>query len=74
VLLLTAVGRSGTLDLSVAMLTAFILGLLTSNSIVAWLATGTFKKALACKQLFLIAGVLAGSFSIALGLVFTVGS
>lgn len=73
VLLITAVGRTGALDLSVAMLIAFALGLVVSNSVIAWLAITGFQSSLRHRRVFMLAGSAAGIFSLWLGVLFVLG-
>jgi|AGTN01.3.fsa_nt_gi High-affinity nickel-transport protein. len=73
VLLITAVGRTGVFDLSIAMLVAFALGLVVSNSIIAGFAITGFHSCLRHRRVFITAGFFAGIFSLWLGLLFVAG-
>jgi len=58
---------------SLSMLGAFVVGLLTSNTLVALVSTSGFRSSTRLRPLYLLAGVTAGAFSLCLGLAFILG-
>lgn len=72
VLIIAAVGGAAAHGLGVPMMIAFILGLLISNSVIVLVTATGFVASRLRQQIYVAAGVLAGSFSIAVGLVFLV--
>lgn len=73
VLLIAAVGGANTHGLSVAMLMAFVAGLISSNTLVALIATGTFRSSKNLRPLYLVTGTTAGAFSLVVGSMFLAG-
>lgn len=70
VLIIAAIGGAAAHGLGVPMMIAFIAGLLVSNTLIV-LVTGTgFVASRLRQRLYVAAGVLAGTFSIVVGLVF----
>ena len=67
VLLIAAVGGAASQGLGVAMLLAFVVGLLVSNSAVALLTSAGFVSAGRARGLYVSAGVLTAVFSLAVG-------
>ena len=67
VLLIAAVGGAASQGLGVAMLLAFVVGLLVSNSAVALLTSAGFVSAGRARGLYVAAGVLTAVFSLAVG-------
>jgi hypothetical protein len=55
------------------MLMLFVVGLLISNSIIAWIATRGFDSVFNRRPVFVVAGSTAGIFSLCLGLTFALG-
>ncbi|HEY9775289.1 MAG TPA: hypothetical protein V6C81_16100 [Planktothrix sp.] len=73
VLVITAAGRASSQILSIEMLMLFVVGLLISNSIIAWIATRGFDSVFNRRPVFVVAGSTAGIFSLCLGLTFALG-
>jgi high-affinity nickel-transport protein len=69
-LLIASVGGAAGLGLGVPMLLAFIVGLLISNTIVIVVSATGFVASQFRRRLYLIVGALAGTFSLAVGLLF----
>src|ERR1700679_2453810 len=63
VLLIAAVGGAGAHGLSIAMLIAFVLGLVVSNTAVAIVSTSSFRSSMQWQPLYLFVGGTAGVFS-----------
>jgi hypothetical protein len=72
-LLIASVGGAAGAGLGVPMLLAFIVGLLASNTLVVVLTATGFITGRLRTQLYLVIGVLAGVFSVVVGLVFLLG-
>jgi len=70
VLLIAAIGGAGGAGLGVPMLIAFIIGLLISNSVVVVITATGFVASRVRERLYLGIGVVAGTFSLVIGLVF----
>jgi cytochrome c biogenesis protein CcdA len=70
VLLIAAIGGAGSAGLGIPMLLAFIVGLLTSNSIVVLVTATGFIASRVRERLYVGIGVVAGTFSLAIGLLF----
>jgi high-affinity nickel-transport protein len=70
VLLIAAIGGASNQGLGVPMMLAFIAGLLVSNTLVVVLSATSFIASQVRERLYLAIGVLAGTFSLALGLLF----
>ncbi len=73
VLLIAAIGGASSQGLGVPMLLAFIIGLLISNSIVVFVTATGFIASRVRERLYIAAGVVAGAFSLVIGLVFLIG-
>ena len=73
-LLIAAVGGASGVGLGVPMLLAFIVGLLASNTLVVVVSSTGFVAGQVRRPLYITIGVLAGVFSIAIGLAFLAGS
>jgi high-affinity nickel-transport protein len=67
VLLIAAVGGAASQGLGIAMLLAFVAGLLVSNSAVALLTSAGFVSAGRARGLYVFAGVLTAGFSLVVG-------
>jgi hypothetical protein len=74
VLLIAAVGGAAGLGLGVPMLIAFVLGLLISNTGIVLLTSTGFATSQLRTRLYLVAGVVAGVFSLLVGFAFVTGS
>jgi len=70
VLLIAAIGGAGGAGLGIPMLAAFIFGLLVSNSIVVLITATGFIATRVRERLYLGIGVVAGTFSLVIGLLF----
>jgi hypothetical protein len=70
VLLLAAIGGASGAGLGIPMLAAFVVGLLISNSIVVLVTTTGFIASRVRERLYVGIGVVAGTFSLVIGLVF----
>ena len=70
VLLIAAIGGAGGAGFGVPMLVAFIVGLLISNSIVVVITATGFIATRVRERLYLAIGVVAGTFSLVIGLLF----
>jgi len=70
VLLIAAIGGAGGAGLGVPMLVAFIIGLLISNSVVVIITATGFIATRVRERLYLGIGVVAGTFSLVIGLFF----
>ena len=70
VLLITAVGGAAGQGLGVPMMLAFILGLLVSNTLIVIVTATGFVASQLRQRLYVAIGVLAGAFSVWIGLLF----
>ncbi|HWP63240.1 MAG TPA: hypothetical protein VNO86_07210 [Candidatus Binatia bacterium] len=70
VLIIAAVGGAAAHGLGVPMMIAFVLGLLVSNSLIVLFTATGFVASKLRQRLYVAAGALAGTFSIAIGLAF----
>jgi hypothetical protein len=70
VLLIAAIGGASGSGLGIPMLVAFIAGLIVSNTIVVLITATGFIASRARQRLYLVVGVLAGSFSLVVGALF----
>jgi hypothetical protein len=73
VLIIAAVGGAASQGLGTAMMLAFIVGLLLSNSLVAFLTATGFVSSARAKPFYVAVGVLAGLFSLVVGTYFALG-
>jgi high-affinity nickel permease len=74
VLIIAAVGGAAGQGLGVPMMLAFIIGLLASNSIVVLVSATGFVASQLRTRLYIAIGVLAGTFSVFVGLLFLIGA
>jgi len=74
VLIIAAVGGASGVGLGVPMMVAFIVGLLVSNTIIVFVSATGFAASQVRDRLYIGLGVVAGTMSILLGLVFITGS
>lgn len=72
-LLIAAVGGASSQGLGIAMLLAFTVGLVLSNTVVAVLASTGFISSSRARPLYLAVGLLTGVFSIVIGAFFALG-
>jgi high-affinity nickel permease len=73
VLLIAAIGGAQSQGLGVPMMLAFIVGLLISNSIVVLITATGFIASRIRERLYVAIGVVAGTFSLVIGVVFLFG-
>ena len=73
VLLIAAIGGASTQGLGIPMMLAFIVGLLVSNSIVVLITATGFIASRFRERIYVVIGVLAGTFSIVIGAIFLLG-
>jgi len=73
VLLIAAIGGASSQGLGFPMLFAFIVGLLISNSIVVFITATGFIASRFRERLYVVIGVVAGSFSLVIGAIFLFG-
>jgi len=73
VLLIAAIGGAAAQGLGFPMMAAFIVGLLISNSIVVFVTATGFIASRFRERLYVVIGVVAGTFSIVIGLAFLLG-
>jgi high-affinity nickel-transport protein len=73
VLIIAAVGGAASQGLGTAMMLAFIVGLLISNTAIAFLTASGFISSTRAKTLYVAIGCLAGAFSLLVGLYFVLG-
>ncbi|HEV8637371.1 MAG TPA: hypothetical protein VG370_24385 [Chloroflexota bacterium] len=73
VLIIAAVGGAASQGLGTAMMLSFIVGLLISNTVVAFLTATGFISSTRAKTLYVAIGCLAGAFSLLVGLYFVLG-
>jgi high-affinity nickel-transport protein len=70
VLIIAAVGGAAGAGLGVPMMIAFIVGLLISNTVIVVLSATGFVASQYRQRIYLAIGVVAGTFSIVVGLLF----
>ena len=70
VLLIAAIGGAASQGLGVPMMLAFIVGLLVSNSIIVLITATGFIASRARERIYIAIGVVAGTFSLVIGLLF----
>jgi high-affinity nickel-transport protein len=73
VLLIAAIGGAQSQGLGIPMMVAFIAGLLISNSIVVLITATGFIASRIRERLYVVIGVLAGTFSLVIGTIFLFG-
>ncbi|HET7028086.1 MAG TPA: hypothetical protein VFI28_10395, partial [Candidatus Limnocylindrales bacterium] len=73
VLLIAAIGGASGAGLGVPMMIAFIVGLLASNTIVVVVSASGFVASQLRTRIYVVIGVVAGIFSLVVGLVFLLG-
>lgn len=73
VLLIAAIGGASSEGLGIPMLIAFIGGLLLSNSIIVFITATGFIASRVRERLYIVVGVVAGTFSLVVGAVFLFG-
>ncbi len=70
VVFIAAIGGAAGLGLGVPMMVAFVCGLLVSNSIIVFITATGFVAGQLRRRLYLIIGLLAGVFSLTVGILF----
>jgi high-affinity nickel-transport protein len=70
VLIIAAIGGAAGAGLGIPMMVAFIIGLLISNSAIVVLTSTGFVASQVRSQLYLVAGAIAGAFSLVVGALF----
>jgi hypothetical protein len=70
VLIIAAVGGAASVGLGIPMMLAFIVGLLISNSVIVVLTATGFVASQARGRIYLAIGILAGTFSLVVGILF----
>jgi cytochrome c biogenesis protein CcdA len=70
VLIIAAVGGAASVGLGIPMMAAFIVGLLISNSLIVFLSATGFVASQLRSRIYLVVGVLAGVFSLVVGILF----
>jgi high-affinity nickel-transport protein len=73
-LLIAAVGGASGVGLGIPMLVAFSIGLVAANTAIVVVSTTGFVAGQVRRPIYLAIGVLAGTFSIAVGLAFVLGT
>jgi high-affinity nickel permease len=73
VLLIAAIGGASSRGLGIPMMAAFIVGLLVSNSIVVFITATGFIASRLRERLYVVIGVVAGTFSVVVGAIFLLG-
>jgi high-affinity nickel-transport protein len=73
VLLIAAIGGAASEGFGFPMMIAFIVGLLISNSIVVFITATGFIASRLRQRLYVVIGVLAGTFSLVVGAIFLLG-
>ena len=73
VLLIAAVGGAASQGLGLPMLFAFVVGLLISNSVIVFVTATGFIASRVRERLYIVVGVVAGTFSLVVGAVFLFG-
>lgn len=73
VLLIAAIGGASSEGLGFPMMIAFIAGLLISNSIVVFVTATSFIASRLRERLYVVIGVVAGTFSLVIGAIFLFG-
>jgi len=73
VLLIAAIGGASSEGLGIPMMVAFIVGLLISNSIVVLVTATGFIASRLRERLYVVIGVVAGTFSLVIGAIFLFG-
>lgn len=73
VLIIAAVGGAASQGLGAAMMVAFIVGLVISNSIVAVLTSTGFITSTRARSFYVLVGCVAGAFSLVVGAYFALG-
>jgi high-affinity nickel-transport protein len=70
VLIIAAIGGASSMGLGIPMMVAFIIGLLISNSAIVVITATGFVASQVRQRIYLIAGAIAGAFSLVVGVLF----
>ena len=70
VLIIAAIGGASSMGLGIPMMVAFIIGLLISNSAIVVITATGFVASQLRQRIYLIAGAIAGAFSLVVGVLF----
>ena len=73
VILIASIGLASSQGLGIPMMVAFIVGLLISNSIVVLITATGFIASRFRQRLYVVVGVIAGTFSLVIGTIFLLG-
>jgi high-affinity nickel-transport protein len=73
VLLIAAVGGAASVGLGIPMLLAFVVGLLISNFAIVVLTSVGFVASQTRERIYVVVGLIAGLFSLILGLIYVIG-
>lgn len=73
VLIIAAIGGTGSQGLGTAMMLAFVVGLLISNGLIAVLAASGFTSSARARPFYIGVGITAGLFSVIVGSFFVLG-
>jgi len=73
-LLIASAAGATTVEAGSAKLIAFVIGLIVSNSLIAALSTVGFASARTRQRVYLATGVIAGVFSLVVGMFFVTGA
>lgn len=74
VLIIAAVGGAASAGLGIPMLLAFVLGLLISNFAIVLLSSVGFVASQTRERIYVVVGLIAGSFSLILGSIYLLGA
>jgi len=74
VLLIAAVGGAASAGLGIPMLFAFVAGLLASNLAIVAVSTVGFVASQTRERIYVVVGLVAGLFSLVLGLIYVLGA
>jgi cytochrome c biogenesis protein CcdA len=74
VLIIAAVGGAASVGLGIPMMVAFIIGLLISNSVIVFVSATGFVASQLRNRIYLVIGMLAGTFSLVVGVLFLLGA
>jgi len=74
VLLIAALGGAAGAGLGIPMLFAFVIGLLISNTVIVFITATGFVASQTRQRLYVAVGVVAGVFSLIVGVIFLTGA
>jgi high-affinity nickel permease len=73
VLFIAAIGGAASVGLGVPMMLAFVIGLVASNTVIVVISASGFLASRSRRAVYLVVGVVAGVFSLAVGTAFLLG-